>query len=190
MKNILLAGLIFVLMGAYVKTIAQENIPRKELGYVKELSREEENELLKMCPLEIKNKLQEIKNMNNTRYNILLKKLSILYPDVPMRVTGLGKQTMEAIRGKSLLEVEAEICVLKYKKADNSVKPKIKSDLQSTLNKLFEVNEIQKLEEIKYLENRLIELKKSLQTRKQNKDEIVKRRVCELLDESDNLKWD
>ena len=51
------------------------------------------------------------------------------------------------------------------------------------------MREAQKQEEVKQLEKRLQDLKESLQMRKQNKEEIVNRRIQELLGNSKYLRW-
>lgn len=169
----------------------------------KEMSKEEEDKLLKNLSPEMKEKLSEIKKLNKNKYYQLLREASYSYrfsgtwstPNLPIGKSlddyeQTLKEQNEKARKQNELEVDVELCALKYKNNDGGNQQKIKSDLQSALNQLFELREAQKQEEVKHLEKRLQELKESLQVRKQKKDEIVQRRIQELLGDSKYLKWD
>lgn len=74
----------------------------------------------------------------------------------------------------------------KYQKAGDSERDKIKSELQRNLNELFDRREIERKKEVE----KLAELKKALGVRSNNKEEIIKRRMQELLGETKYLRWD
>lgn len=169
----------------------------------KEMSKEEEEKLLKNLSSEMKEKLAEVKKLNKNKYYQLLRSSSYsLGYGSELAVTNLSsgsawsaydeayKERIEKSKKQKELEVEIELYALKYKNADGSSQQKIKSDLQSALGQLFEFREAQKQEEVKSLEKRLQELKESLQVRKQKKDEIVQRRIQELLGDSKYLRWE
>lgn len=162
-----------------------------------ELSKEEEERLLKNLSPEMKAKLEEVKKLNKNKYYQLLretsysfgwntlsgKALSIIYE-------GALKERNEQMKKQKELEVDVELYALKYKNADNASQQKIKTDLQASLNQLFDIRESQKQDEVKQLQKRLQELQESLQARKQNKNEIVQRRIQELLGDSKYLRWE
>jgi hypothetical protein len=205
---VLLIGRAQVLPQTPIYSSGQEDKLYKELAQSytlqgKEMSKEEEERLLKNISAELRSKLEEIKKLNKNKYYQLLRSysFSVSYGGEPA-VTNLSsgnswssldeayKERIERSKKQKELEIEVELFVLKYKNADGSNQPKIKSELQSALNQLFELREAQKQEEVKSLEKRLQELKESLQVRKQKRDEIVQRRVQELLGDSRYLKWD
>ncbi|RJQ62435.1 MAG: hypothetical protein C4517_06475 [Stygiobacter sp.] len=160
----------------------------------KEMSKDEEEKLLKNLSSEMKEKLEEIKKLNKEKYQQLLRSSS--YANVfstgyaqAEGVFGLRGLSEKYRKGQEL-EIDMELLTLKYKNADKTEQQKLKSDLQVVLNKLFDIRESQKEGEVINLEKRLQELKESLQVRKQKKDEIVQRRIQELLGDSKYLKWD
>jgi len=157
----------------------------------KEMSKEEEEKILKTVSPELRSKLEEIKKLNKNKYYHLLR-TSLPYGIASWteaEAIGLNKSSEKYVKEKEL-EIEVELLALKYKEADSNVKEKIKNDMTGALGVLFNIREEQKQEEVKRLEKRLQELKESLQARKQVKSEIVQRRIQELLGDSKYLKWD
>jgi hypothetical protein len=153
-----------------------------------ELSPSQEKELLKDIMPKLKKELEGIKKLNKMKYFTLLQDLHFRNLDIPF----FGKRNKEAIeRSRKIgeLEVETESLGLKYQNADKPDKSTIKTDLKNKLNELFELRESNRKEEVGQLENRLSELKKTLQERRENKEEIVKKRMLELLGESKNIEW-
>ncbi len=157
----------------------------------KEMSKEEEEKILKTVSPELRSKLEEIKKLNKNKYYHLLR-TSLPYGIASWagaEAIGLNKSSEKYVKEKEL-EIEVELLALKYKEADSNAKEKIKNDMTGALGVLFNIREEQKQEEVKRLEKRLQELKESLQARKQVKSEIVQRRIQELLGDSKYLKWD
>lgn len=159
----------------------------------KEMSKEEEKKILNSLSAEFKSKLEEIKKLNKNKYYQLLREI---FYSAPYIVAGLSaeeagaKEEFTQQKKEQELEIEMELLTLKCKNTDKAEQQKLKFDLQGVLNKLFDIRESQKQDEVKRLEKRLQELKESLQVRKQKKDEIVQRRIQELLGDSKYLKWD
>jgi len=77
----------------------------------------------------------------------------------------------------------------RYKYADDNEKPKIINDLKSKLNQLFDMKEKARNLEVGMLEKELAQLKESLKVRKNNKSEIINRRLNELIGKGDYLDW-
>lgn len=159
----------------------------------KEMNKEEEEKILKSLSPESKSKLEEIKKLNRNKYYQLLREI---FYSAPYIVAGLSaeeagaKEEFTQRKREQELEIDMELLTLKYKNADKSEQQKLKAKLTGMLNKLFDIRESQKQGEVIRLEKRLQELKESLQARKENKDEIVQRRIQELLGDSKYLKWD
>ncbi len=201
MKKLTSLFVFVMLVVPFVKTLPQETTNNtgalaqiySELahGYSvqgKEMSKEEEK-LLKTIPAEIKTKLEEVKKLNKNKYYELLRIFPYGVASFNGPFEGLIGSQPDLIKQKEL-EVYVELLSLKYKNSDASVQSKLKSDLLAKLSELFEIREAQKEREVKKLEERLRDLKKSLQARKQNKNEIVQRRIQELLGDSKYLRWE
>ena len=176
--------------GAYDKLVQEYTVQAQG----KEMSKKEEEDRLSRLTPEVRAKMEEIKKLNKNKYNQLLRS------SFPYGVfsAGDGDETVlaglfnssEDQKKEKELEINAELLALKYKNADANSQQKMKNDLTNTLNQLFDIRESHKQDEVKRLEKRLQELKESLQARKQNKNEIVQRRIQEMLGDSRYLRWE
>ena len=176
--------------GAYDKLVQEYTVQAQG----KEMSKKEEEDRLSRLTPEVRAKMEEIKKLNKNKYNQLLRS------SFPYGVfsDGDGDETVlaglfnssEDQKKEKELEINAELLALKYKNADANSQQKMKNDLTNTLNQLFDIRESHKQDEVKRLEKRLQELKESLQARKQNKNEIVQRRIQEMLGDSRYLRWE
>jgi hypothetical protein len=211
----LLAFVIFAL--PFVKNISQDessssgvvaqlynNLAQVYTVQGKEMTKEEEERLLKNLSPEIKAKLEEVKKLNKNKYYELLRGSYSFYTPQPSiagtyslsagkafaTLEDSYKERNEQMKKEKELEIDVELYALKCKSADKANQQNLKKDLQTALSQLFDIRESQKQEEVKQLEKRLQELKESLQARKQNKDEIVQRRIQELLGDSRYLRWE
>ena len=159
----------------------------------KELTKEQEDRILKNLSPEMKSKLEEVKKLNKDKYYQLLRTVSssgYLFASVAGSEISSGnslavyedqfREQKEKVKKQKELEIDVELYALKLKSADNANQKTIKKELQSSLSQLFDIRESQKQAEVKQLEKRLQELKESLQARKQNKEEIIQRRIQEL----------
>ncbi|PKL84299.1 MAG: hypothetical protein CVV24_00375 [Ignavibacteriae bacterium HGW-Ignavibacteriae-3] len=217
MKKLITIVCVAILTLPLNRTAGQSSGVSSSLGYAfndatqefivqsqgKEMSKEEEEKLLKSLSPEIKAKLEDVKKLNKDKYYQLLRESSSLsyyfQSSLAERYTTgkalsvyeeVSKERNEKIKKQKELEIDVELYVLKLKNADNANQALLKKDLQSALGQLFDIRESQKQEEVKQLEKRLQELKESLQARKQNKDEIIQRRIQELLGNSKYLRWE
>lgn len=152
------------------------------------LSPEIEAKYLKNIMPRVKKELEGIKRLNKTKYFNLLRDFHFENFGFPP----FGKDSKEAReRRKKIteLEVNTEALGLKYQKAEKGDRDKLKGELKEKLNELFELREANRKEEVGDLEERLKDLKTTLQERRDNKDEIVKKRMQELTGESRNNEW-
>ena len=194
---ILLSGIQIKAQDEAVKAYSDQLSSSGILVGGKEMSKEEEQKLLSKLSPEMKSKFEEIKKLNKDKYYQLLRQTNFyglwsVSEDAPVAISGNffnSSERSEQYKKQKELEINVELLALKYKNANSSEQSKIKSDLSNTLSQLFEMREAQKQEEVKQLEKRLQDLKESLQMRKQNKEEIVNRRIQELLGNSKYLRW-
>jgi hypothetical protein len=88
------------------------------------------------------------------------------------------------------MEWESRELSQQYRKSeDTDEKRRIRERLKELLSRQFDKRESFRMEEIKRLEKRIMELKQSNQERLQNKEKIVEQRMETLLGEDNKYKW-
>lgn len=209
MKKLVLVFFAMILIVPPLKTTGQnttgssgitstyQDVERAYIAQVqgKEMSKEQEEKILKTMSEEMKTKLGEIKKLDKNKYYQLLRSRfpwgvgNIGSDNSLVEVYGLAFSGENEKKEKEL-EIDVELLALKIKNADKDSQQKIKNELSSKLADLFDMKEEKKQKEIQQLEKRLQDLKESLQYRKQNKNEIVQRRIQELLGDSKYLRWE
>lgn len=98
----------------------------------------------------------------------------------------------QAARSKQIMMLEARSMELSslYKESKNSEKQKkIEQELGGVVNQLFDLRETQREQDIKRIEKDLAQMKKKLDERRSHKDEIVKKRLDQLLERTEELEW-
>ncbi|GBD91440.1 hypothetical protein BMS3Abin04_02172 [bacterium BMS3Abin04] len=88
------------------------------------------------------------------------------------------------------LEIVVKATTLRYKNADKKSKEKYMTRLKRALNKLFDLKEERRKNQINELEKKLENLKKGLSVRAENKKEIVNQRIKELLNGGNYFNWE
>ncbi|MBU1096728.1 MAG: hypothetical protein KKB34_09635 [Bacteroidetes bacterium] len=154
-----------------------------------QLSEKEENEYLKNISEPVKAQLKIIKENNKNRYHDFLREYyyrNMKFPALHRSEKQMRQNEKDVIENEILLESLA----IKYKKSKAGEKEKIKNDLEKSLNKLFDLKEGLRENEVKELEKRLQELKEKLNIRQKNKSTIIRRRIDELLGDDKYLDWD
>ena len=99
-------------------------------------------------------------------------------------------QRFEQIMKERQMENEIKELSLQCRKSQNNdEKEEIKKDIKTRLEKLFDLREAQRENEIKRMEQELNKLKEKMKTRKTNRDKIIERRQKELIGEEDDMGW-
>lgn len=160
-----------------------------EIGNIFKMKPEEERKALSKLKTSVKEQLKVIKKYNSPKYYQLLRESQFKFLNFSI-LSKLDKKEHSNEEEIFEKDVTSEALAAKYKNAGNYDKKKLKTQLKKTLSTLFDLKEERRKDEVKKLEEELRELKKSLKIRMQNKDEIVKRRLHELLDEDDYLEWE
>jgi hypothetical protein len=154
-----------------------------------QISEKEEERLLQELNQELRENLKELKKINKEEYIELLRESqyrNMRYPFATKREKSMLQREKEIFE----LEVTARVLSQKYSKQKSVDKGKIKTELSTTLSKLFDLKEMNRKSQVEELEKQLTELKNELQVRSKNKEEIIRRRIQELLGEDDYLDWD
>jgi len=156
----------------------EADMKKNEAHYLKQLSKE------------LSAQLKSIKDLDKEHYYELLRdsyysSLGHMYFE-----NDEEKKAMELENKINELEMRSEIIGIRYTKEAKADKQKLEKELVLVLNELFDKKEIQRKENIKRIEKELEDLKKSISVRKDHKEEIVKQRLRELLDQDDYLEWD
>lgn len=153
------------------------------------LNAEDEKELLKNLREELKNELKVIKEVDKEKYFELLRESQFKNMRIPFmakREKVMHEREMKIFES----EIKAEALAVRYGKANQAQRNRIKDELRTALNNLFEEKEMRREDEVRELENELKELRKSLAVRQMNKNNIIERRIQDLLDEDEYLDWD
>ncbi|MCP5062554.1 MAG: hypothetical protein GY936_08835 [Ignavibacteriae bacterium] len=195
---VVLAAVIFSFAGLNAQTKVKEPKPPKlekfdfdfDFDFEElKMSVEEEQKILKEMKVKLREQLKTIKEHNSSNYFNLLRESKFKNMRFPFMTKG-DKEEIERTKRIFELEVESEANVAKYKSANTNKKQNLKSELNNTLKKLFDLKEVERKNEVKELEMELKELRKSLSIRLKNKNEIIKRRLHELLEEDEYLDWE
>jgi hypothetical protein len=162
----------------------------KIVGYSNEDVQDEKELLDKMSP-ELKADLLKVKEIDKEEYEDLLRNVS--YSSYDMYTGFMGPEEKERYdneRRIDEMEVRSEALGIRYEHSSSeSEKQKIVSGLKTVLNQLFDMKERSRTLEVEHLEKELKQLKESLKVRKQSKNEIINRRLNELIGKGDYLDW-
>jgi hypothetical protein len=154
-----------------------------------EMKEQEEKALLQNLKKDLQDQLKIIKTKNKEKYFEFLQQSQFKN----MRIPFIAKREKEMYERENKifeLEVNTEALATQYKSAAKSEKERIKTELKQKLNDLFVQKEEDRKQEVQKLEQELKELKESLDVRLKNKNEIINRRMQELLDEDKYLDWE
>ena len=124
--------------------------------------------------------LKKIKKFDRRAYERLLQKTYFNTMDIPF-FNKFDKKRMRRRKEISSLEIGTTSLALTYKNDASADKSKIKKELTEKLNELFTLKEKNKQKDFERLEKKLKDLKHSLTVRNQHKDEIIERRLNELI---------
>jgi hypothetical protein len=162
----------------------------KIVGYSNEDVQDEKELLDKMSP-ELKADLLKVKDIDKEEYEDLLRNVS--YSSYDMYTGFMEPKEKERYENERIIdemEVRSEALGIRYEHSSSeSEKQKIASDLKTVLNQLFDMKERSRTLEVEHLEKELKQLKESLKVRKQSKNEIINRRLNELIGKGDYLDW-
>ena len=178
------------LIGISIKAQERENIPPPPppAPYF-EISEEMEKDFLKNIDTELQFKLQSIKEYDKNEYYELLSQLQ--FAKFEHEYFGEREREYNDLEKKIITsEIESKSLLAKLRKSDATEKSKLKTELKKSVSQSFDLKEEIRRKEIDRLKERLADLNKKLKVRSHNKDEIVKRRLQELLGEDDYLDWD
>jgi len=162
-------------------------VPRNFIGGVGD---QEEQEVLKNLPPELKDELLKVKELNSEQYKALLSEILYNGYDVYAGfMESYEREQYETQKQIQQLELFTVSLGFRYEYANDSDKQKIISDLKSRLNQLFDMKEKARSLQVGMLEKELAQLKESLKVRKKNKNEIINRRLNELIGKGNYLDW-
>ena len=193
MKIICLLVFTFLFTGTNVFTQVTNKKHVTSYNYDENFSEQDEQEILKHLSSELKNELLKVKDVDQERYKELLYECSsgsYIYEGYMGYMESFEKERYETENKVNELEVITESLGIRYEHAKNdNDRQKIINELKSNLNQLFDAKEKSRSLEVEVLEKELAQLKESLKVRKQNKNEIINRRLNELIGKGDYLDW-
>jgi hypothetical protein len=157
--------------------------------YGQDISKEDEAKILAKLPADVKEDLLKVKELDEEEYRNLLFSASHLGHEYYVYSSQFEKEMVENTKRINELDLQTEILGVQYIHASSQERIKIKKDLQSKLEILFDLKEKERRNQVEMLERELAELKASLEVRKNNKADIILRRLSELIGKDDYLEW-
>ena len=161
------------------------------------MSQEDEEKYLEKLSAEIKKQLLEIKQLDEKKYYSLLRKSSSLRGFYSISdfsgvsIINENKEQNQLRKKIREMEIASEALGIKHQHAKSQDdKNKIESQLQTTLSQIFDLRETQRMEEVEKLEQKLAELKESMNLRNSNKQAIIEERLRTLIGKDRYLRWD
>jgi len=170
--------------------------PKGELAPIHEdfqdLTKKNEEKILKSLPSGIKEDLLKVKGFNEEEYYDLLSESHNFYfqSDWEYFLDPLEKKRFEQQQNIDQTEMHTKALGFLYQNAKSDEQQKIKAQLRKELEQLFDLKEQERRLEVEMLQRELKELKASLDARINNKNEIINRRLNELIGMGDYLDWD
>ena len=158
-------------------------------NYGHDISKEDEAKILAKLPADVKADLLKVKELDEEEYKNLLFSASHLGHEYYVYSSEFEKEMVENSKKINELDLQTEILGVQYMHANAQERTKIKKELQSKLEILFDLKEKERSNEVQMLERELAELKSSLEVRKRNKADIILRRLSELIGKDDYLEW-
>lgn len=186
---------LFIILLTSGNVFSQEIVipePEVDHDYVVQIKEQDEQKILSRISLQLKNELLKVKEVDKERYKDLLRECAsgiYVYDGYLGYMESFEKEQFEAEKKINELELLTESLGIRYEYASESDKQKIVTDLKSNLNELFDAKEKSRSLQVQVLEKELVQLKESLRVRKQNKNEIINRRLNELIGKGDYLDW-
>jgi len=157
--------------------------------YGDDISKEDEAKILAKLPADVKADLLKVKELDEEEYRNLLFSASHLGYEYYVYSSEFEKEMVENSKRINELDLQTEILGIQYMHANAQERTGIRNELQSKLELLFDLKEKERKSEVEMLERELAELKASLEVRKNNKADIILRRLSELLGKDDYMDW-
>jgi hypothetical protein len=157
--------------------------------YGHDISEEDEAKILAKLPADVKADLLKVKELDEEEYRNLLFSASHLGHEYYVYSSQFEKAMVENSKRINELDLQTEILGIQYMHANAQERTSIKKELQSKLEMLFDLKEKERKSEVEMLERELAELKASLEVRKNNKADIILRRLSELIGKDDYFEW-
>jgi hypothetical protein len=156
-----------------------------------EFSAEDEKKILERFPADLKADLLKVKELDYNKYVQMIYESQFSHYEVYLGFMDQSEKEMyENERERDEIDLHTEALGIQYQHSNPNDKQAIRNKIRSKLELLFDLKEKQRGMEVQLLERQLKELKESLQVRKNNKSDIINRRLNELIGMDDYLEWD
>jgi hypothetical protein len=177
-------------VNTFSQEISDEPLTPRISEYPLQISEKDEKEIMAKLPADLKADLLKVKELDQERYRELLVETSYSQYDVYLEfMEASEKERYETEIVVQQLELQTEALGIQYAHAKENQKSALISKLKNKLSELFEMKEKERALNVEILERELAQLKESLTIRKQNKNEIINRRLNELIGKGDYLDW-
>lgn len=190
-SQIIIAIFLALSLNAYGQDELPElpEVPEILSSYGQDISKEDEAKILGRLPADVKADLLKVKELDEEQYKELLFSASHLGYEYYAYSSQFEKEMVENNKRINELDLQTETLGIQYIHANAQERTKIKKELQSKLEILFDLKEKERRNQVEILERELAELKSSLEIRKRNKADIILRRLSELIGKDEYLEW-
>lgn len=149
-----------------------------------------EEQLLSKLSADLKGDLLKVKAVDLEQYKDLLQEASYSHFDEYLGyMEASERERYETDKMVEQLELQTEAISILFEHAKDNEKNNLITKLKTKLEKLFEMKEKERALNIQMLEKELAELKEALSVRQQHKNEIINRRLNELIGKDDYFDW-
>lgn len=189
-------SIILFAAGSLIYSQNEPETPKGELAPLfedfQQVTKKNEDKILKKLPSEIKEDLLKVKKIDEDEYYDILSDAPHFYFDLEgaFMLNDFEKKRMEQSQLVGYGEMHTRALGILYQHSAQNEKPGLKTKLQRKLEELFDLKEEERRLEVKMLEHQLQELKTYFETRKNNKAQIINRRLQELTGMGEYLDWD
>ncbi|MBN2090581.1 hypothetical protein JW964_13300 [candidate division KSB1 bacterium] len=159
---------------------------------MQELGSDWENRILENIKTEYPDELDNLLNLKNKNPKKYERRLIKFWQEIrhELRLKKEDQQRYKQIRYQHELDHRCENLAEEYRKTrDKSRQTEIRNELKSKLAELFVLREAEKEAKIAELEREIKQLKEMAALRRQKQDEIIQKRLDEMLNERFDLEW-
>jgi len=151
---------------------------------------QDEQMLLSKLSTDLRDDLLKVKAVDLEQYNDLLHEVSYSHYDEYLGyMEASERERYETDKMVEQIELQTEAISILFEHAKDNEKNNLITKLKTKLEKLFEMKEKERALNIQMLEKELAELKEALSVRQQHKNEIINRRLNELIGRDDYFEW-
>jgi len=155
------------------------------------LTQEQETEVIQYIKEVHPEQLEGLLDLKETRPMMYRRMLSKGYREMRLmnELKERDPKRYKRVAEERTLDGNSRALARKYRSAEGTEKERLREEIKQILDQIFDMRQVNRVLEIERLEKKINELKNNNLERLKNKDEILKRRLTELLGEDKGKEW-